>query len=320
MADDNVTAINTKFDPDPYDYDGVWKGFIKDFWREILKEFMPDLYDKADLNHEPEFLDKELRDILAGMDPNDNIPVRFVDTLMKVFLKDGHEEWVLLHIEVQGPGEENISRRMFRYYCLLFVHHDRNPAAMTILTAKRPKKEGDEPGIYSAEVFGTKIEYKYNVVKAYEFNDEALKASNSLVSLFIYALKVAAKNRHSDEAKFKYMREILRLLWIKGFDINIRRVFIVYLEKIFRLSGEEYKLRFENAIDRSFEGGKTMEYQTVADKVFERWQNKFREEGREEGREEERKKMIAAIKQKGFMNEEQIAEILSIANGYATAN
>ena len=152
------------------DYDSIWKDFIMEFWRDILKRFMPSLYDKANLKREPENLDKELRDL---MPEEPKAPARYVDTLMKIFLKDGSEEWVLLHVEIQGRGGENISRRMFRYYCLIFTHHDVNPAALAILTAKRPKSEG-EPGIYKAGVFGTSIEYKYNVIKAYELDDEEL--------------------------------------------------------------------------------------------------------------------------------------------------
>ena len=87
-----------------FDYDALWKDFIHEFWRDILERFMPDLYDKADLDHEAEFLEKELRDLLGDSEPSKN----FVDELMKVFLKDGGEEWVLLHIEIQGKGGEDI--------------------------------------------------------------------------------------------------------------------------------------------------------------------------------------------------------------------
>lgn len=55
------------------------------------------------------------------------------------------EQWVLLHIEVQGRGGEDLSRRMMRYYCLLFAHYDKNPVALAILTASRPKSE--TPGV-----------------------------------------------------------------------------------------------------------------------------------------------------------------------------
>ena len=84
-----------------FDFDGFWKDLIVRFWRELLRSVLPTLYAAADLTKEPEFLDKELRDVLHI--PDDQKPPRFVDALLKIPLKDGGEQWVLLHIEVQGP-------------------------------------------------------------------------------------------------------------------------------------------------------------------------------------------------------------------------
>ena len=44
----------------------------------------------------------------------EQVSAKFVDTLLKIPLKDGGEQWVLLHIEVQGRGGEDLSRRMMR--------------------------------------------------------------------------------------------------------------------------------------------------------------------------------------------------------------
>ncbi|MBQ9419986.1 MAG: hypothetical protein IJU31_06365, partial [Synergistaceae bacterium] len=45
-------------DEDPFSVDEIWKDFIREFWREILERFLPNLYRKVDLTREPEFLDK----------------------------------------------------------------------------------------------------------------------------------------------------------------------------------------------------------------------------------------------------------------------
>ena len=276
MADDETAVINTAINheeqniflsDDDYesDYDAIWKDFIAEFWKDILKRFMPDLYDKANLKREPENLDKELRDLLPE---EPKAPARYVDTLMKIFLKDGGEEWVLLHVEIQGRGRENISRRMFRYYCLIFTHHDVNPAALAILTSRRPKAEG-EPGIYNANVFGTKIEYKYNVIKAYELDDEELKAGN-IVDLFVYSAKIAAKYRKSNKKKLGYMKIIVQLLAKKGWEKFMRRRFIIYLERVMHLSSIEYRAEFKKTTDETFqEGGSRMRYKTVTEEIYE---------------------------------------------------
>ncbi len=39
-----------------------------------------------------------------------------MDKLVQVTLKDGNEQWILLHIEVQAQSESEFDRRMFAYY------------------------------------------------------------------------------------------------------------------------------------------------------------------------------------------------------------
>ena len=44
---------------------------------------------------------------------------------VKVRLKDGTEEWLLIHVEVQGTHEEDFDRRMFRYFYRLYWNRSR---------------------------------------------------------------------------------------------------------------------------------------------------------------------------------------------------
>jgi hypothetical protein len=46
-----------------------------------------------------EFLDKELIELFPELERQGG--TRFVDMLVKTFLKDGTEEWILIHLEIQ---------------------------------------------------------------------------------------------------------------------------------------------------------------------------------------------------------------------------
>ena len=307
MTEDTANNILTQEQQEAFDYDELWKDFIADFWREILEKFIPSLYVKADLNHEPEFLDKELHDILAAFNDNDDkTPKRYVDKLLKIFLKDGGEEWVLLHIEIQNKGGENFALRMFRYYCLLFIHYKKNPVALAILTASRPKNETD-PGIYKADLFGTSIEYKYNLVKAYAMSDQELLSGNSLVDLFIYSVKIAAKYRKSDKQKFQYMKIVINLLAEKGLNRNQRRIFILYIERTMNLSNMEYRIKFRNYVDNVLEGGKKMQ-RTKG--LIETMLDEAEAKGNKEGIETGIRKNICDFIRSGLLSDEQIAAIV----------
>lgn len=78
--------------------DLLWKEIIEDLFEDFLRFFLPDLYPKVDFSKGYEFLDNELANIvdktLEGK--------KMSDRLIKVFLKDGTENWILVHLEVQG--------------------------------------------------------------------------------------------------------------------------------------------------------------------------------------------------------------------------
>ena len=302
MADEDITITDS-----PYNFDGIWKEFIRNFWPIILRDFIPDLYEAADIERGAEFLDKEMHEISQEADgESEAVSKWYVDNLLKIYLKDGREEWVLLHIEVQGKGGEIISLRMFRYSCMIFLKYGKHPAAMAILTAKRPKKEGD-PSIYRADVFGTKTEYSYHTVKAYEYDDDELLASDSPVKLFIYAVKVAAKYRRSDRKKLEYMLKVMRVLKSKDWSDRDCRMFMRFLEFLMMNSRKEYRMQFiENEIE--FLEGKKVRLMTFEEQITERATAKGLADGIAKGRAEANAATARYLMGLGIMTDEQIAQ------------
>jgi hypothetical protein len=77
---------------------------------------MPDLYPEINFDKGYEFLDKELNKIL----PKSRTKNRRADKLIKVFLKNGKEQWILIHTEVQGYYDEEFSERMFTSFYRIY--------------------------------------------------------------------------------------------------------------------------------------------------------------------------------------------------------
>jgi len=67
------------------------------YLRSFLRLCFAEVERAIDWSRPAEFLDKELRQIIRDAESG----TRFVDMLVKVWLLDGSEEWILLHIEVQ---------------------------------------------------------------------------------------------------------------------------------------------------------------------------------------------------------------------------
>src|SRR4051812_32368314 len=102
--------------------DILWKGIIEDLFADFLRFFYTDADEIFDMNKGFEFLEKELGELYPGYDISHPM---FVDKLVKVYRKDGKEEWLLIHIEVQGYMDYWFTRRMFTYFCRILDRFDR---------------------------------------------------------------------------------------------------------------------------------------------------------------------------------------------------
>jgi hypothetical protein len=58
--------------------------------------------------------------------------------LVKVYLLDGKEQWVLIHIEVQGQRDDDFPERMFISYYRIFDRYKKRIAGFAILSDNDP--------------------------------------------------------------------------------------------------------------------------------------------------------------------------------------
>lgn len=204
---------------------------------------MPELYEDVDFTQSFTFLDKELRDTLQVMGEEHNA-ARFVDTLVQVPLKSGKDQWVLLHIEVQGSGGEDISLRMVLYCCLIFAHYRRMPVALAILTDKRPSSE--TPGRFEFSEYGTELLYKYNVFEVYGQNDEELLNSDNPIDSFIYAAKKYKDYMSEDKqrVKLEYLLKITRSLQALGLNTKERAGILVLVSRLINLEDMDLRKQY----------------------------------------------------------------------------
>ncbi len=75
--------------------DQIWKLLITKLFEEFLQVFKPDLL-RDIIPEKTEFLEKELISLTGKQKTG------IVDILAKVYLKNGKNEYVLFHTEVQG--------------------------------------------------------------------------------------------------------------------------------------------------------------------------------------------------------------------------
>jgi len=90
--------------------DSLWKAILEDLFDDFSYFFFPNAQELFDFSRPFEFLDKELEQLFPS-DPDDFSP-RYVDKLVKVFTKQDGEQWILVHIEVQGSSDASFEQRI----------------------------------------------------------------------------------------------------------------------------------------------------------------------------------------------------------------
>jgi hypothetical protein len=226
---DSETDNNSEDDEIIIPYDTVWKKILEEFYSDCIQFFLPDLFAKLDLSVEPVFLDQELLAIQKEL----NIPKQITDKLIKVRLKDGSEQWLLIHIEIQTKFEIHFSMRMYLYQAFIFAKHRLPITALAVFTRASTPKKFD---IYETECFGTSLTYRYNAYKIAKQNEVALTNSDNIFALFVlahlYVIKTTPK-KYEQRSTFK--EKLFELAKKKQFPVDKIDRMLIFVNEIMEL-------------------------------------------------------------------------------------
>ncbi|MDR1021297.1 MAG: hypothetical protein LBL73_11110 [Synergistaceae bacterium] len=313
-GDDSAIIENTADDQNKerMDRDSMWKDLIKKFFPYLLKRAIPELYGEADLSAEPKFLDKEFRDILNTSDPEIHKSPNFADYVLEVPLKNGEDEWVILHIEQQGPQGGNLPDRMNHYRCFIVVHYRREPVALAIITGghKREKRS------YSHSRFGTKSNYEYNSLAVEELDDDELLASDNPMDLAFYAAKCALRSK-GELQKYNYLRTLAGLLAGRGWNPEEKRDLLLFIERIIYVADRKLAEKYREYRRQLGEEGKMMYIPFYELDAAEEVEKRGIEKGKLEGKLEVARNLLASgvspdiIAKSAGLPQEKIRELMN---------
>jgi len=283
-----------------YDYDGFWKTLINRFFWNFLEMALPDLYADADINGEYTFLDTEFTDVLNTGDPEIHTSPHFADYVIRIPMKNGGEEFLILHVEFQGKGGKDFPFRMFHYHCFIFAHFKKAPVALAIITDKRPPGEASS---YVYSHYGTKTVYEYNNVVVMDLVDDDLLSSDNPIALAFYAAKYALRAKEEIQ-KYNYTRKLAGLLAERGWSVNDKRDLILFIERIINLKDKALKKQyweFRQQLDRE---GKI---------VYEHFFKEIEEEMAEQrGMTKVEEKVVKNLLNRGDFSPEDISKIAEV--------
>jgi len=194
--------------------DELWKGIIEGLTEEFVGFFLPDLFPQIDFTKEYSFIEQELQKLF----PESATTRRFNDKLLKVFLKDNSEVWILIHIEIQGYNDNAFADRMFEYYYRIYDRYRKPTVALALFI---DKNRNYQPAQFTQSFAGTEINYKYRTYKILKATEKQLINNKNPFALVVLAAKYALTVQNNEERLSKFKFKLIRLLLQRGYNFEI---------------------------------------------------------------------------------------------------
>jgi predicted transposase YdaD len=289
--------------------DILWKGMLEEVFDDLLRFVFPRADQVFDMKRGFEFLEKELGKMYQ--DPEKKSDTKFVDKLVKVYQKDGSEEWVLCHVEVQGTNDKEFAKRMFKYYARIFDRFDRPMTAIAIFTGRDGKKL---PSMYVRKYAGAELTYKYNTLCILDYDDRRLAASRNPFALVMLAAKKALlKGKNLDDILLKEKLAVAKLLIKRGYGQDKTNAILSFLHNYVRFEKTETNRIFESEIDRLTGKINTM---GIIEQVKQMKLAEAKEEGRKEGLTQKETAVVKNLLVETSFSDRKIADIAGVSESF----
>ncbi len=172
-----------------HDFDTPWKEVIERYFPEYIEFFFPKAFEDIDWERGYEFLDKELQKITKDAKTGR----KYVDKLVKVWLKSGKNAWALIHADIQIEGEKDFSERMYIYNYRLYDWCRIHAASFAVIGYAGKKKD---TGKFERDC---EVRFRFPVVRLgdYAKDMESLEQSSNpfaVVALAHLKTKATRKN------------------------------------------------------------------------------------------------------------------------------
>jgi len=256
--------------------DLLWKGVLEDLFDDFLRFFYPEADKLFDLNKGFEYLDKEL-DQLFPPDA-DTYATRYVDKLVKVFTRTGGEEWILVHVEVQGYTDHDFAKRMFQYFNRILDQYDKPITAFAIFA---DTNKSFHPQYYEREFLGTRVYYSFNTYKIIDQSDAELEASNNPFAMAVLSAKLSlSRPGLKDQQLFELAYNLAKRLLTKQMPKEKIRKIMTFLRYYLRFENPEISAKFVRELNILTERSTTM---GIEELLLDQAKKEGKKEGVEEG-------------------------------------
>lgn len=225
--------------------DILLKSIIEENFPFLLRFFFADAEKLFDFDRGITFMDKELHEIFPELSKNGG--TREVDMLVKVYLLDGGEKWILVHLEIQDQYKKNFPQRMFTYFIRIYDRYSVGVTAIAVFTGKKhPGK-----GIFTERLLGTRIAYEYNTYHILDHSEAELLSMQNPFALVVFAAQRALMADKIPEQELSDAKLTIAkaLIDSKIFSHDKIIAFLSFLKEFLYVENQEINANFGKQID-----------------------------------------------------------------------
>jgi hypothetical protein len=258
-------------------YDSPWKEMLERYFPEFMAFFFPDANNEIDWIRGYESLDQDLQQVVRDAELGE----RLADKLFKVWRRDGEEQIVFAHLEVQGEYEAAFEQRMFVYNYRIYDRYQKPVVSLAVLGDDR---DGWRPGNYGYELWGCRVGISFPIVKLKDYNDRwsELEASDNVFAIVVMAHLRTRATRRDPESRLKWKMHLVRRLYEGGYERQEVLELFRFIDWLLRLP-PALESRFNDELEE-LEAERKMRYVTSIERMgIEKGLEKGRKEGREQG-------------------------------------
>jgi hypothetical protein len=200
--------------PDPADdYDTPWKDAVTRYFPEFMAFYFPDACARIDWSRGYTFLDQELAQVVKDAE----LGKRLIDKLVQVATLEGDEQWVYIHIEIQGGHDSDFTERLFTYNYRLYDKYRRPIASLAVLADDR---EHWKPDHFGYELFGCTMGIHIPVVKLldYQAQTEDLLTDPNPFALVTAAHLLTRQTKGNHQQRLAAKWRLAKLLYQRNWD------------------------------------------------------------------------------------------------------
>ncbi|GGH20676.1 hypothetical protein FAZ19_09630 [Sphingobacterium alkalisoli] len=225
--------------------DELLKGVFEENFPDFLQFMYPNSADLFDLSRGFTFMDKELLEVIPQREQKKG--KRIADLLVKVYLKDGTEKWILVNIEIEGGSSKEFPFRFFQYHYRILDRYEVPVESIAVFTGDHRQHR---PSLYRHDGIRTSIEFRYLSYHIFDNSEEELLKTDNIFGYIVLACqKALLEGRVAEEELAEHRSTIARaLIGSKKYDKDRIISFLGFLKNFLFIEDKQINRIFDSYI------------------------------------------------------------------------